>query len=241
MISRNEIKRIRSLKLKKYRILENKFLVEGVKNVNEVLNSDFKVHNLFATEKVADSFLLQNPSIVTEKQLKEISSLASNSTCLAVVEMKNSSLHIDRQKHLFVLDDVSDPGNLGTIIRTIDWFGFEQVICTPDCAEFYNPKTISATMGSFTRIQPQYADPAFLSQVEGDIFGMVMDGEPIEKLHPEGPSVFILGSESHGIRPSLLGKINRPVTIQGKGKADSLNVAIAASILCYQLSLGKGQ
>jgi TrmH family RNA methyltransferase len=239
MASRNEIKLIKSLKIKKYRLKENKFLVEGIKNVTEVLHSGFKVHNLFVTEKAVESFNKYDAELISEKQLNEMSALKTNSSCLAVVEMQaNKELSYRADEHMFLLDGVSDPGNLGTIIRTLDWFGFNQLFCSEDCADFYNPKTIASSMGSFTRVIPQYVHLiSLLKKKSAPCYGMSMEGEPLSILSESVPSIFVLGSESHGISADIRSFIDHSVTIKGSGRSESLNVAIACSILCYQLSL----
>lgn len=238
MLSRNEIKQIKALKLKKYRNRERKFLVEGIKNVTEVLHSDFKVHHLFVTEKIKDEFKNHNPSIITEKNLNEISNFKNNTTCVAVVEFQSvgSVQSLNSSEHIIYLDNVSDPGNLGTIIRTMDWFSLRQLVCSPDCAEFYNPKTISSTMGSFTRIQPIYLEFNEVKSIHSQKYGLALGGTEISTVSKK-PATWILGSESHGISEEISSSLTNKLIIPGKGQAESLNVGIAAGILCYELAL----
>jgi TrmH family RNA methyltransferase len=129
---------------------------------------------------------------------------------------------------------------LGTIIRGLDWFGYSKVLCSNRCADFYNPKTIAATMGSFTRVRPYYSDLLeFFSSYNGQIYGIDLEGDPLEKFVPSGNCAFIMGSESHGISRELLELVTGSLTIKRYGNAESLNVAMTANILLYQLRMGQ--
>ncbi len=240
MISKNELKYIKSLKLKKYRAREKKFLVEGIKNVSELLKSDFEVDYLICTKEYSHLFS-QFHIVVSRDQLQAISTLKTNETCLAVAKIKSFRKEtIDFSDHVIILDQVSDPGNLGTIVRSLDWFGFSQLILSPDSADFYNPKTIASTMGSFTRLKPFYVDlRSLLRDRNENIYGLTLDGENVSAVEINEPSIFVLGSESHGISKALGDLISKELTIPGPGRAESLNVAVATSILLYQLRLNK--
>jgi TrmH family RNA methyltransferase len=236
MITRNELKFIKALQQKKNRVAEGLFLVEGLKNVNELLKSSYQIDKILVSSRYKDKIDHAKAIEVKEKDLDYVSSLKSNSSCVAVVRKPHPSA-LDFSKHIVVLDGVSDPGNLGTIIRTMDWFGFSQLVCSDDSAEFYNPKTIASTMGSFTRIIPLYLPlDDFFKQNTNPTYGMLLDGQTISGLDTKSPSVFVMGSESHGIRKEFISRIDHPITIPGNGKAESLNVAIATAILLHHLS-----
>lgn len=236
MISRNELKFIKSLQQKKNRTAEGLFLVEGLKNVIELLDSSYEIERVLVSERYKDTLHYENAIVIKEKDLNYVTSLKSNTTCLAVVK-KPVTRPLDYSKHIMVLDGISDPGNLGTIVRTMDWFGFSQLVCSEDCAEFFNPKTIAATMGSFTRIIPSYMPlDEFFEQNNNSVFGMVLEGTNVSELEVSLPSVFVAGSESHGIRQQVIDRLDHAITIKGTGQAESLNVAIATSILLFRLS-----
>jgi TrmH family RNA methyltransferase len=240
MISKSEMKAIKRLKLKKYRIKDELFVVEGVKNIKELLTSRFELVSLYCLPELSTNFSDTKYTEANEDQLQAITSFATQQGCLAVAKISNVKVqdYTALDHHLILLDGVSDPGNLGTIIRTLDWFGYSQLICSSDCADCYNPKTISATMGSFTRVNVVYVDLISLIQkFKGDVYGMSLNGQSLNSLTPSGHSAFVLGSESHGIRPELLGYITNQITIAKHGQAESLNVGIAAGILLHRLSL----
>ncbi len=237
MVAKAELKLIKSLKSKKYRTREGKFTVEGLKNVKELLNSNFEVEMVVCSEEYSNHFTNFPHFVISKSQLNSISSFVNNETCLAVAKLRSfDEVNINYSDHLIVLDGVRDPGNLGTIIRSLDWFGFDQVICSPDCADFYNPKTITASMGSFARITPYYTSlEAFVSNYHGRSYSLTLDGDPIEQSQLGKPSLFVLGSESHGISDKLLSLIPDQLTISRYGKAESMNVAMVSSILMYHL------
>jgi TrmH family RNA methyltransferase len=238
MISKRASKLINSLKLKKYRRKEGLFLVEGLKSVQELVDSDYEIELIITTEQFRDQFAANDPVDVTERELKSLSTLSNNTTCLAVAKIKSSDVRkLSKEHHLIVLDGISDPGNLGTIVRALDWFGYEQVICSDDCADFYNPKSIAASMGSFTRIFPYYVSiEDLLKSWDGAIYGLDLNGTPIKNINTKEKCVFVMGSESHGISDNIKQHLHGSVTIPGVGKAESLNVSMATSILLYELS-----
>ncbi|MFY0685583.1 MAG: RNA methyltransferase [Cyclobacteriaceae bacterium] len=240
-VSKNELKLIKSLKLKKFRTRENLFLIEGIKNVNEVISSDFEIVMICATLSAAE-FISSDVSIISDKKLNEVSTLSTNQDCIAVAKIKQYGTHeIDFQKPVIALDGVGDPGNVGTIVRALDWFGYSHVLCSHDCADFYNPKTIASSMGSFTRIKPVYTDlVSYLTSFTGRVMAMDLEGEPLSQEKSRDQTIYVMGSESHGLSAELKKTIDRNITIQGSGGAESLNVAMATSMLLYQLSLSQG-
>ncbi len=176
---------------------------------------------------------------VKNAELDKISTLQTPQGFLALVHLpKNKELDQKELKNQFtlVLDGVQDPGNMGTIIRTADWFGFKNIICSADCVEVFNPKTVQATMGSLARVNIFEADlPVFLTDNTLPVFGALLDGESIYKTQWGSEGLVILGNEGRGISPEVIKKINKPVTIPRIGEAESLNVAVSAAIFCAEL------
>ncbi|MDX2196745.1 MAG: RNA methyltransferase [Cytophagales bacterium] len=241
MLSIKQNKLIKSLQLKKYRKEYGLFVVEGKKNVVELLNSDYKIEILVATNAVIDEIYSNKYHVgevisAGESVIASLSTLENNTTCLAVAYMGVPRLDSYKSGISIVLDGIQDPGNLGTIIRSADWFGISQVICSSDCVDFFNPKTISATMGSFTRVVPLYTDiAAYLSGVSCQVYGTYMDGISIfETSIKEG--VIVFGNEANGIDAKLQKYITKKITIPRIGSGNSLNVAVAASITMAHVS-----
>ena len=140
------------------------------------------------------------------------------------------------ERQIIILDGIANPGNLGNIIRALDWFGFKHLICSKNCADFHNPKTLTASMGSFTRVTALYVDlESFLNNFSGDLYGLDLVGKPLNTFSNTNKCGFILGNESHGISPSILPLLKDRLTIKKYGSAESLNVAMSANILLYQL------
>jgi len=240
MLSKKEQKYIQSLKVKKYRTREKRFLVEGEKNVSELLTSNFKIEMLVASrsfsEKISD---LSNHrvEVVSDSILSQLGTFKTNNTAVAVAHQKEQGSFINQERDaLFVLDGVGDPGNLGTIIRTLDWFGFTQLVCSQDCAELYNPKTIASTMGSFTRLEVYYTDLLpLLKSLDLPVYGADMNGQSIYEGEWKKPAVFLMGSESHGISRDVQAVVTQKIAIPKIGMAESLNVGIATGIIAGYL------
>jgi len=238
VISKAQIKFIKSLQIKKFRSEHKKFIVQGKKNVLELLMSDYQVHQLYATE----SFLPDLEStkfqaeIISQNELEKISSFQSNSTALAIVEMPQNDYIEVNNDWAIVLDQVKDPGNLGTIIRIADWYGIKKIICSLDCVDAYNPKVISASMGSFCRVHVFYTElNSYLKKQKEAIFGALLDGESIYKTKQIKTGYLLMGSESQGISSDLKKYITNKVSIPRIGEAESLNVAVATGIICDNL------
>lgn len=243
MLSKNKIKYIKSLQIKKYRKLHQVFLVEGEKIIQELFLSDFTTLELYGTS----DFLSKNQSSlnsnlkfyeVTERELKKISGLKTNVSALALVQMPpKEEVNFTQKKLTLVLDNIQDPGNLGTIIRTADWYGITQIICSQDSVALYNPKVLQATMGSFLRVKVYFEDLSIFFEKNhshfDEIYGAYLEGENIhQKNFTKKNIALILGNESQGIRPELKKWISNPLTIPSFGKAESLNVGIATAIFC---------
>ena len=242
MISKNLISQIRLLHHKKHRDEQQFFMVEGVKSCVETLQSDFEVVHSFATNRFsATNIEFSDIQLISEKEMERISCLSAAPEILCIVRKPPYNLNdLDDEKPLIVLDAIRDPGNLGTIIRTADWFGFNQILCSEDCVEFTNPKVIQATMGSFTRTKIVYAHlPEYLkTQTHRAIYGLDMNGEPIHKQIFKQNNIMIVGSESHGISDTVAAYISTKIEISifpHTGAApESLNAAMAAGIFMYE-------
>ncbi|MBO3698310.1 RNA methyltransferase [Roseivirga sp. E12] len=239
MLSKRLSKYFKSLQLKKYRLQERKFLVEGAKGVLEVLKSDFQVATLLATP---DFLSTLDPSLRTTTNeiieckvadLEAVGTFKSNNAAIAIVSIpEQASISIPSNELSLALDDVKDPGNLGTIIRIADWYGIKHIFCSPETADLYNPKVINATMGSFTRVSVHYANLVGLIESSGvPVFGALLDGESIRERKLAANGLLVMGSESQGISASLRPLVTDPIYIPGRGGAESLNVAVATAVM----------
>jgi TrmH family RNA methyltransferase len=233
MVSKNQIKLITSLQLKKYRNEHQLFIAEGVKVIQELLASNIVLEHLFVTEAVFEKIALSQKTLINEGEMKKISALTSPSSCLAIFKIPKK-VKVEEKGLIVALDDIRDPGNLGTIIRLCDWFGIKQLLCSNETVDVYNPKVIQATMGSITRVTINYVDlNAFISTTSLPVFGTFMDGKNIyrETLPTEG--VLVFGNEANGISPALEKSIENRIAIPRFGdiqKTESLNVATATAI-----------
>jgi len=242
LISKNLISQIRLLHHKKHRDEQQFFMVEGVKSCMETLQSDFEVVHTFATSCFAvDEVNISDIQLISEKEMERISCLTTAPEILCIVKKTQYNLNdLDNEKPLLALDAIRDPGNLGTIIRTADWFGFTQILCSEDCVEFTNPKVIQATMGSFTRIKMVYANLLEYLKTQNNrvIYGLDMNGAPIQKQTYKHNDIIIVGSESHGISEKVAEyistKIEIPIFPHAGAAPESLNAAMAAGIFMYE-------
>ncbi len=235
---KKDIKLVRSLHQKKFRNLNGLFLVEGLKMVEEAILSDFAVHSLYSTN---ESFcnLHSDCMKVTAKEMEQMTALSSPSAHLAVLHQKNQSIANSSGETIIVLDGISDPGNLGTILRTAEWFGVESIFCTPACVELYNPKVVQSTMGSLFRMKVIYAEITsmveWLKSKDFVLIGAEMNGTNHFDFSFPQKNALVIGSESHGISDELNQHLKASITIQGKGRTESLNASIATSILLAEL------
>jgi TrmH family RNA methyltransferase len=238
-ISQRQKKLITSLQVKKYRKQEQCFLVEGAKSVAELLASDFEVVMVAGTAEFFDRQPVRRGEVVavSEAELEGLGEFQSNNAALAVARMKpNDPLEVTADEFALVLDDVRDPGNLGTIIRTADWFGIDKVIASEETADCYSPKVITATMGSFTRTRVYYTRlEEYLSKTRARVFGAYLDGTSIHKVNFGKGGLVLIGNESRGISAQLEALVTDKVTIPRYGRAESLNAAIATAIFCDNL------
>ncbi|MBT8260977.1 MAG: RNA methyltransferase [Flavobacteriaceae bacterium] len=233
MLSKNQIKLITLLKQKKYRVKHNLFVAEGIKTINELLHSDFELSHLYTTTlDFSASDVLT--TLISEKELKKISFLKTPNTALALFKIPMPK-KIDFSKLVVALDNVKDPGNLGTIIRLCDWFGLDNLICNLETVDCYNPKVIQATMGSIKRINITYTDLSELLNTRHEtVFGTFMEGENVYKSNLPENGILVLGNESNGISEDISRTINKKISIPRFGnikETESLNVANATAIL----------
>lgn len=233
MISRNQIKLIQSLFQKKYRQKHELFVVEGVKGVQEFLQSDFVLHSLYTTEPS----LIDSSIAITEINddiLKKISTLKTPNKVLAIFKIPKPK-SIKEEGLIVALDGVNDPGNLGTIIRLCDWFGIKELVCSQQTVDCYNTKVVQATMGSLTRVNINYVDlPEFLLQTQLTVFGTYMDGDNLYKSALPESGVLVMGNEANGISDAVSKTVTRRLAIPRFGdlkSTESLNVATATAIL----------
>ncbi|HPH46150.1 MAG TPA: RNA methyltransferase [Chryseolinea sp.] len=237
MLSKAKIKFIKSLQIKKYRKQEQCFLVEGAKSVHELLDSDFELVTLLGTSDFLSGLNRSIKCEVIEVSVKELEGLGdfqTNDTTLAIARQRlNNPIDVLPDEFALVLDDIKDPGNLGTIIRTADWFGIQKIIASAETADFYNSKVITSSMGSFTRTRIFYTDlEEFLSKNRLKVFGAYLSGSDVHKTDFGTGGLIVMGNESKGISPSLEKYITDKITIPRYGKAESLNAAIATAIIC---------
>ena len=248
MLSKNQVKYLHSLRLGKFRESNREFLAEGIKLVDELLKSHYRVKQIYATAGWIESHQDLEPGKarslieVTEEELKRISNMVTPNEVLAVVEIPGTEIPGPENTGALVLllDRIQDPGNLGTIIRTADWFGITHIFCSEDTAELYNPKVVQATMGSICRVNVHYTGLGeLIAGMKGKrtVYGAFADGKNIYGIELKFPAAVIIGNESRGISPGLIPmiteKIGVPAVSQG---SESLNVSVATGIICSEFS-----
>ena len=246
MLSKNQIKLVHALELKKNRKREGLFVAEGPKVVGDLLRAGYEAVMLFSTRAQEEGLKgLQVDSTsaqqVSEEELRRISFLQHPQEVLAVmrIPVAQEKAAIDKTQLSLALDGVQDPGNLGTIIRIADWFGISTIFCSPDTADVYNPKVVQATMGSLAHVNVVYTElEQLLSATDVPVYGTLLDGQDIyqEALTPHG--VIVMGNEGNGISPRIRQLVNRRLLIPNfhpsAETAESLNVAIATAITCSE-------
>lgn len=248
MLSKNRIKYIKSLQLKKNRLQESKFVVEGDKIIRELLDSSYDIITIYATKNWIEShkeFLKSAVDKITEveyKQLKAASSFSTASEVIAEVKMPQDTVHniqeVDDSLILY-LDGIRDPGNMGTIIRTAAWFGHKQIFCSPDSVDFYNNKVLQASMGSFAHLNMKTLNIDSLKAEfrNHKLIGATLYGTPLTKFIKPDRMILIIGNEGQGISSPLLAECDEQLTISKSpnSKIESLNAAISCSILLHTL------
>jgi RNA methyltransferase, TrmH family len=234
MVSKNQIKLISSLQQKKQRIAHQMFIAEGIKGIQELIDAKFELDHLYSTQNDFEMVSNNQKTVISDADLKKISALATPNTCLAVFKIPKEKK--SKESGLIVaLDSVRDPGNLGTIMRLCDWFGIEQLICSKETVDIYNPKVVQATMGSIARVNVSYVDlNDFLTTTSLPVFGTFMNGENIYTTALPKEGIIVMGNEANGIAPELEKIIKNRLTIPRFGtiqKTESLNVATATAIV----------
>lgn len=249
MFTKTHAKYIQSLHYKKLRDEYGVFFAEGPKVVSDLLQGNVFECTLLAATSVwleSNASWLQRLSIkevfaIKDFELEKISALSQPNQVLAVFKQKQANPHFSTKGCItLLLDGLQDPGNIGTILRTADWFGVPNIICTPTCADIYNPKVVQGTMGSLGRVNVVYTEAqAWLQQQKGiPVFATALAGTPLQQLLPTNEGIIIIGNESKGVSPELLAMAQHTVTIPGKGKAESLNAAVALGIVLAKLVEG---
>lgn len=243
MLSKARIKFIKSLQLKKYRKQEQCFVVEGRKSVEELLQSDFKTELVLFTDEfrnLAGKALKSFTGEAIEVKASELSlagEYSTNDSALAVVRMKPNEEPVLKQgEFALLLDDLRDPGNFGTIIRTADWYGIKNIIVSSETADVYNGKVIQSSMGSFLRVNVFYTNlVSYLSRSSLPVFGAFLDGENVHTLNFGSTGIIVIGNEANGISKEVEKFVTKRITIPHFGQAESLNAGIATAIICDNL------
>lgn len=244
VISNAQIKLINSLSQKKYRKANNLFVAEGVKIVNEIVNSSLKIYTIFGLESWIDENHSRfnhssevNVIRINEKELKKISGLTTPNKVIAIVKIPDWKIQPNIGRLAIFLDQIKDPGNLGTIIRTADWFDIPNIFCSPDCVDAYSPKVVQSSMGSIARTMIHYCELNEIRQKYPSyhFLGATLNGSDISKTKKPQKTILVIGNESQGIRKPYLNLIDEQVSIKKTGKAESLNAGVAMGILSFFL------
>jgi TrmH family RNA methyltransferase len=248
MLSKNQIKYLHSLRLGKFRDLNRAFIAEGVKLIEDLLASHYNIHIIYGTPAWIEShqrliasqeFVIEE---VTEEELKKVSNLVTPNEVLAVVGYPDTVVPSPDTSGqiILLLDRIQDPGNLGTIIRTADWFGISNIFCSTDTVDVFNPKVVQATMGSICRVNIHYVDlKEFLTGLPENWqkYGTISDGDNIYETELEFPAAVLIGNESKGISEDYFPILTHRVGIPSRSKgAESLNASVAAGIICSEFS-----
>ncbi len=245
MLSNARKKEINSLKQKKYRQRYRQFLVEGEKSVLELCQSDYLIDEILVTQtqfnKIGEKLPSSKVLIISDKDSELLSALETSPGIMAVSNFKESKIEdvFFENKITLMLDSISDPGNLGTIIRIADWYGIETIVCSIGCVDLYNSKTIASSMGSFTRVNIIYTElESVLKNAKIPSYACVMDGQLLQTISKPMEGILIIGNESNGISSEIEKLASEKITIPRIGHAESLNAAIATAIVCHTFLVG---
>jgi len=246
MLSKKEIQLLRSLGQKKYRQQHQLFIAEGEKWLFEIVNNRFPVEQIYLSSEKLFTTVNQyseykgKVTLINEKNLQKISQLKTPNQALCLLKIPKTTL---QQKKLFqqvsiVCDEIKDPGNMGTIIRTACWFGYPQIICSENCVDVYNPKVVQASMGTMLHMNIYYTplEEFFENNKDLPVYVSDLNGKPLKETSFQQKGFLVLGNEAHGVRPTILKQADHLIKIEGGGKAESLNVAVAAGILMFYAS-----
>lgn len=239
MITKAQVKHIQSLDDKKYRQEFQSFLIEGDKMILEALESKHNILNIVATESwLNKNFHLISKDIeiteVSNSEMCRVSHLKTPQNVLAILKLPAES-NVNFSGISLLLDQIQDPGNMGSIIRIADWFGLDGVLLHGACADPYNPKSVQASMGSILRVCTETIDLSSLVKFEGRILAATLKGQSVKSVPKLMKGILIIGNESKGISEEILAYSNEQISIEKIGQAESLNAAIAAGILCHAL------
>ena len=238
MVSKSQIKLITSLAQKKYRQQHGLFVVEGLKGIEEFLDSSASLHSLYALPGYFETE--KSRFEVSDRELKKISFLKTPQKALAVFHIPEAGEELNQGLTL-VLDEVRDPGNLGTIIRYCDWYGIQNVVCSKQTVDCYNPKVVQATMGSLTRVTIHYKDlENYLKSAKRPVYGAFMEGAPVYGQPLPEDAILVLGNEANGISKEVEALVQHKIAIPrfGTHETESLNVAVAGAILVSEFKRG---
>ena len=237
MVTKNQIKFIKGLSLKKNRIKYKKFVVEGEKIIREFINSNYKLEKIYSLSP--EKFSGYKSDLISVKELKSMSNLKSPNGDLAVFNITYYTLK--NENFYIVLDGINDPGNLGTIIRTCEWFGINQIICSKNSVDCYNSKVIQASMGSLSRVHVFYDDIlSFIDLKKMDVYGADINGERYDDVRIKNSGIWVFGSESHGISKNIISKIDKKVKIPKPNdniKTESLNLPVSLGIILSKIRI----
>jgi TrmH family RNA methyltransferase len=237
MVTKKQMKIVKNLLQKKYRIEYGLFAVEGIKIVNELLSEGFDPYLILSDSAEIADFIDSQVQVIPFEELKKASNLHKSNGVIGVFKIPEIEPLIDSD-WVLALDAIRDPGNLGTIIRLCDWFGIRQLVCSEDTVDCYNPKVLQATMGSIARVKIQYTDlRVFLEKCSQPVFGTYMQGENIYQINIPEKGILVLGNEASGISQEITAIIEKRMTIPqfGEQTTESLNVATAASIVLSEI------
>ena len=240
MLSKRDIKLIKSLRLKKHRLTNKLFVVEGKKSISEFIQSNFSLFKLFSIDQ--QYFNLESKSTqITESDLKRISFLTNPDDHLAIFRIPEKKI-IDDSKLLLGLDGINDPGNLGTIIRTCDWYNITDIICSNDSVDCFNPKVVQSAMGSLSRVNITYLDlKKYLSSKSFNKIGTFLNGESIfETKINFDKGILVFGNEANGISSNVENELKQKITIprnNSNNYPESLNLSNSVGIILSQLSI----
>lgn len=234
-ISNYDLKKFSSLNRKIKRKEHQLFVVEGEKICKELLKNDFEFESIITTKDLQDEFPLS--TVCSEKEIARISNLKSPSNVIAICKIPKYKINRKDKKPLIFLDNVNDPGNLGTIVRTLDWFGYKQLFCSKNSVDCFNSKSVMASMGSIFRVNCHYIDFEEFQQIfpQHVTFGSSLTGENIGSVKLEPNSIIVIGNESNGVSKDIKEKLKNTIRIPGNGKAESLNVSVATGIILNEL------
>lgn len=241
MVVKSKVKYINSLGQKKQRDADRVFVAEGPKIINELLGEPgMELQEMYALKGWLNENRITRASQIVEVDevmLERLSFMSTPNQVLAVFRMPRLSQLELKNRITVVADNIQDPGNLGTIVRCADWFGIDQVVCSRDCADVFNPKTVQSTMGSIARVKVYYEDLAALinSNKNIQVFAATLDGKDISMIQPVKEAVIVIGNESKGISKEILELVTERITIPKRGRAESLNAAVATGIILFHL------